>query len=70
MKNAKSILKNNLNRKKEEEDREEAFPKQDPLKSNQGDKDLEHIFKPLILQSKGTIPDMGIENLTRLHQLG
>ena len=70
LKNARSILKNNLNRKKEEEDRDEVFPKHDPLTSNQGDKDLEHIFKPLILQSKGTVPDMGIENLTRLHQLG
>lgn len=70
LKNAKSILKNNQNRKKEEEDRDEVFPKYDPLTSNQGDKDLEHIFKPLMLQSKGTIPDLGIENLTRLHQLG
>lgn len=49
LKNAKSILKNNLNRKKEEDDRDEVFPRQDPLTSNQGDKDLESIFKPLML---------------------
>jgi hypothetical protein len=39
-------------------------------KENAGDKDLENVFKPLLLASKGELPEIGSENLSRLDQLG
>lgn len=71
LKTPRSILKNSsLNKSSENEDDSKFGQYKNPLDRNAGDDDLEAYFKPLLIESKGRIPDLGIENLNRLHQLG
>lgn len=61
LKTPRSILKQSIleETKIEEEivESEMFGGKNNALKENQGDKDLENIFKPLMIDSKGEIPE-------------
>jgi len=75
MQTPRSILKNSYDNVKklqfnEEEVDESRFAKPNPLERNQGDEDLELYFKPLITEARDRIPDLGVEQLNRLHRLG
>lgn len=45
-------------------------PYKNPLNYNIGDTLLEPYFKPLLLEARGTVDDVGVERLTKLHHLG